>query len=125
MIAPLLLPVGDIASALTSQGLAVNIDDSSASIGKRYARSDEVGIPYAVTVDHDTIAAVASGTASVTVRERDSCAQIRVPVSAVAEVLRSLVEGRSTWAELVAGGKYTLVTSGEDKAATAASARLA
>ena len=85
----------------------------------------QVGIPYAITVDHDTMAAVASGAASVTIRERDSCAQIRVPLSEVPTLIKSLVEGSAAWAGVVATGKYALVTSGEDKAAAASAARLA
>ena len=49
--------------------------DGSGSIGKRYRRQDEIGTPYCVTVDFDTLE---NGT--VTVRERDSMAQIRLPV---------------------------------------------
>ena len=47
--------------------------DESGSIGKRYARQDEIGTPYCVTVDRETIE---NGT--VTVRERDSASQIRI-----------------------------------------------
>jgi len=49
--------------------------DSKASIGKRYARSDEIGIPYCITVDFDT-----QKDKSVTVRERDSTKQKRVKI---------------------------------------------
>ncbi len=31
------------------------VDDGSQNIGKRYARTDEIGIPFAITVDYDTI----------------------------------------------------------------------
>jgi len=47
--------------------------DGSGSIGRRYARADEVGVPWAVTVDHDSLA---DGT--VTVRRRDDGVQVRV-----------------------------------------------
>ena len=49
--------------------------DETGSIGKRYRRQDEIGTPFCVTVDFDT---VDNGT--VTVRERDTMAQIRIPV---------------------------------------------
>ncbi len=49
------------------------IYDSSGSIGRRYARADEIGVPYAVTVDHQTIK---DGT--VTIRLRDDRSQIRI-----------------------------------------------
>ena len=52
----------------------VKIDmDSSGSIGKRYARADEIGIPWAVTIDHTTLQ---DGT--VTIRRRDDQLQVRV-----------------------------------------------
>ena len=52
--------------------------DESGSIGKRYRRQDEAGTPYCVTVDFDTLE---DGT--VTVRDRDSMAQDRVPLTAL------------------------------------------
>lgn len=113
--------VQDLASSLTSQGIAANIDDSSASIGKRYSRADEVGIPYGITVDGETLSATP---ASVTVRERDSCAQLRVPVADIPSVIKALVEGSRSWADLVATGAYPLVTSGEDKASAAVSSKI-
>jgi len=50
----------------------VNFDDSG-SIGRRYARSDEIGIPFAVTVDHQTLS-----DGSVTIRFRDTREQRRI-----------------------------------------------
>ena len=52
--------------------------DHSGAIGRRYRRLDEVGAPYALTVDHRTLE---DGT--VTIRERDSMAQARIPVEGV------------------------------------------
>lgn len=49
--------------------------DTSASIGKRYRRQDEIGTPYCVTVDFDTLE-----DNCVTVRERDTMAQVRIPI---------------------------------------------
>ena len=48
--------------------------DGSGSIGRRYARADEIGVPWAITVDHDSLQ---DGT--VTIRRRDDGAQIRLP----------------------------------------------
>jgi glycyl-tRNA synthetase len=50
--------------------------DEAGSIGKRYARSDEVGIPYCITVDYDTLK---DGT--VTIRDRDTAKQERVKIT--------------------------------------------
>ena len=49
--------------------------DETGSIGKRYRRQDEIGTPYCVTVDFDT-----ENDASVTIRERDSMTQVRMPI---------------------------------------------
>ena len=50
--------------------------DVTGSIGKRYRRQDEIGTPFCVTVDFDTL-----DNDTVTVRERDSMEQIRMPIS--------------------------------------------
>jgi len=56
--------------------------DETGSIGKRYRREDEIGTPYCVTVDFDTVGdAEKAGDSCVTVRERDSMAQVRIPIS--------------------------------------------
>ena len=45
------------------------------SIGKRYRRQDEIGTPYCVTIDFDTLE-----DNSVTIRDRDSMEQVRLPI---------------------------------------------
>lgn len=62
------------------------------TIGKRYARTDEIGVPLAITVDNTT---------SVTVRDRDSKDQIRVEVDEVASVVKEVMDGQSTWADIM------------------------
>ena len=57
------------------------------SIGRRYRRQDEIGTPYCVTVDGDTLE---DGT--VTLRERDSMAQERVAISDLAETIRTRMD---------------------------------
>ncbi len=69
------------------------VDTTGVSIGKRYARTDEIGVPFAITVDHGTLE---DGT--VTLRERDSCGQVRVPAAEVVALVNALVAGAS-WAE--------------------------
>jgi len=56
--------------------------DTTQSIGRRYRRQDEIGTPYAVTVDFDTLEDEA-----VTVRDRDTMAQDRVPMSGLVDYL--------------------------------------
>ena len=56
--------------------------DEAGSIGKRYRREDEIGTPYCITVDFDTVGdAEKAGDNCVTVRERDTMEQVRVPIS--------------------------------------------
>jgi len=79
--------LGELADAIhhtlsTTRGIA-SYCDGSGSIGRRYARADEVGVPWAVTVDHDS---VSDGT--VTVRRRDDGAQVRLPHVDLAKHLR-------------------------------------
>ncbi|MFQ5690932.1 MAG: glycine--tRNA ligase [Gemmatimonadota bacterium] len=62
--------------------------DESGSIGRRYRRQDEAGTPFAVTVDGQTLE-----DETVTVRDRDTLAQERVPISALAEHLSRAVAG--------------------------------
>ncbi|MFC5133153.1 MULTISPECIES: glycine--tRNA ligase [Haloferacaceae] len=79
-----------VASDLRAAGLAVAYDDSG-SIGRRYRRQDEVGTPFCVTVDRDGVEG--DGPETVTVRERDSAAQVRVPVADLADELAALRTG--------------------------------
>ena len=59
----------------------VDFDDAG-SIGKRYRREDEIGTPYCITVDFQTVGDEnAPADNCVTVRERDSMEQVRVPIS--------------------------------------------
>jgi glycyl-tRNA synthetase len=57
--------------------------DDAQSIGRRYRRQDEIGTPLCVTVDFDTI-----DDEAVTIRDRDTTEQIRVPISGLVEALR-------------------------------------
>lgn len=82
----------EISQSLTRMGLASKTDTTGTTIGKRYARTDELGVPYAVTVDFQVLE-----TATVTVRERDSTSQIRVPKGDVANIIRDLSDGVLTW----------------------------
>jgi glycyl-tRNA synthetase len=64
--------------------------DTTQSIGRRYRRQDEVGTPWCVTVDFDSLEDRA-----VTVRDRDTTEQVRVPIDGVLEELRSRAKARS------------------------------
>jgi glycyl-tRNA synthetase len=63
--------------------------DEKGAIGRRYRRQDEAGTPFCITVDGDTLK-----DDTVTIRDRDSCRQWRVPSAGVVPALRDLLEGR-------------------------------
>lgn len=69
--------------------------DASGTIGRRYARSDEIGVPYAVTVDHDTLK-----DDTVTIRNRDDSKQVRIAVKDVYNVINGLVGLKLRFEEL-------------------------
>ncbi len=61
--------------------------DESGSIGKRYRREDEIGTPYCVTIDFDTLE-----DGQVTIRDRDTMEQVRIPIEEVDKYLSEKVE---------------------------------
>ena len=81
---PLAGKARQIALDLKDRGFFIDYDESG-TIGKRYRRNDEVGTPFSVTVDFDTIEDDA-----VTIRDRDTMDQVRVPVKDLPCVLGEL-----------------------------------
>ncbi|MBI1973892.1 glycine--tRNA ligase [Candidatus Micrarchaeota archaeon] len=73
----------EVLQLLRNAGLDVFLDDGG-SIGRRYARADEIGVPFGITIDYDTFK-----DDSVTVRERDSTKQERVKIKVLAEHLKN------------------------------------
>ncbi len=71
------------------------IYDKSGSIGKRYARNDEVGTPFCITVDEKSL-----DRNDVTIRDRDTAKQIRVKVSELKDVLRKLINKKIDFEEV-------------------------
>jgi glycyl-tRNA synthetase len=74
------------------RGLSCEVDSSSSTIGKRYARCDEIGIPFAVTVDFQT-----QVDDTVTLREAEGMSQVRLPIGDVATIIRKLVDKTLIW----------------------------
>ncbi|HET7342503.1 MAG TPA: glycine--tRNA ligase [Methylomirabilota bacterium] len=78
--------------------------DDTAAIGRLYRRQDEVGTPYCVTVDVKTLGDRDKGEAGddkVTIRERDSMEQIRVPLAEIESVFARLL-GDGAWSDVAA-----------------------
>jgi len=65
---------------------AVAYDDGG-SIGKRYRRQDEIGTPFCLTVDHESL-----NDHAVTLRDRDTLVQIRIPLDKVRAVLQEKMD---------------------------------
>lgn len=65
-----------LAALLTQASISHKTDTSSGSIGRRYSRSDEIAIPFAITIDFDTL----KQPYTVTLRERDTFKQVRAKV---------------------------------------------
>ena len=80
--------------------------DDTASIGKLYRRQDEIGTPFCVTVDVDSLADGAA-----TIRERDSMTQERVALAQIPQRVADLVAGRATWT----GTPRSSENEGEDR----------
>ena len=80
-------PIAQELAATLRKTWNVDYDDSGA-IGRRYRRQDEIGTPFCITVDFDSLEDKA-----VTIRERDSMAQERIPLANVASYLFERLQG--------------------------------
>lgn len=78
-------PAIKIVETLRGNGVFVSYDDAG-TIGRRYRRNDEIGTPFSVTIDYDTLE-----DDTVTIRNRDSMAQIRVPTGELAEKVHAMM----------------------------------
>ena len=106
-----------IAADLLDNDVATRVDKSTASLGRRYARADELGVPFAVTVDFQSVQ-----DNTVTLRERDSTKQIRLHKDDITNVISKIVRGKMTWTDLTKKYPMVQVDDGEgnnDNAVTA------
>lgn len=79
---------------LRGEGIIAEVD-TSGTIGRRYARSDEIGTPFAVTADHQSLE-----DNTVTIRERDSQKQVRVLISEVPNRINDLMGKKINFSDL-------------------------
>jgi len=70
---------------LRNNGISTYYDESG-TIGRRYARMDEIGTPYCITIDHDSI-----NDNSVTIRDRDTTKQIRIKIDKIVEHIKDQI----------------------------------
>ena len=69
--------------------------DETGSIGKRYARLDEIGCNFCLTIDHETLEKQ-----TVTIRDRDSQEQKRVPIKSLSKLLEKLYYGKTKFSKI-------------------------
>jgi len=87
--------IRQLSARLRAGGVSARVDDSSASIGRRYSRNDELGTPLGITVDFQS---VQDGT--FTLRDRDSTKQVRADEATVVRAIRELVSGEKEWSDV-------------------------
>ncbi|CAL5996767.1 Glycyl-tRNA_synthetase [Hexamita inflata] len=84
-----------IIKQLRKNGISCRVDNSGVQISKKYARFDEIGIPYTVIVDLDSLT-----DKKVVIRERDSMTQIRVDIASIHQTINDLAQGNVKFEEL-------------------------
>ena len=84
-----------IGTKLRKLGISNRVDDSSASIGKRYSRNDELGTPLGITVDFQSVK-----DSSITLRDRDTTKQVRADEDTICTAIKAIIEGQKTWADV-------------------------
>lgn len=81
-----------ISKQLKLAKIPFKVDDSSSSIGKRYSRNDELGTPFGVTIDFESVK-----DDSVTLRERDSTKQVRGSFELVIDAIKQITYEEASW----------------------------
>ena len=80
---------------LDEDQVSYKVDQSGVSIGKRYSRNDELGIPLGITVDYESLE-----DNSFTLRDRDSTKQVRASLDEILDAIIKMVKGKETWADV-------------------------
>jgi glycyl-tRNA synthetase len=84
----------EVHQQLLNEGFTAELDETG-SIGRRYARADEAGVPLGITVDYDTL-----NDGTVTIRDRDSWQQVRSPIKDLPEILHAYFQGKTNFTDL-------------------------
>lgn len=105
---PLLESAEEVVSTLRAAGFDATRDDSG-SIGRRYRRQDEVGTPFCVTVDRDGLE---DDPETITLRDRDTGAQARIPTGELVGQLEALRDGEADFEALLS--RYETVETADE-----------
>lgn len=84
--------IEQVRQIIKKEGLNSRVDDSMQTIGRRYARADQAGTPFALTIDFDSFK-----DQTVTLREMDTTKQIRLPIQEVGKLIKSFADGQTSW----------------------------
>jgi glycyl-tRNA synthetase len=84
----------EVHQLLVGEGFAAELDETG-SIGRRYARADEAGVPLGITVDYDTL-----NDGTVTIRDRDTWQQVRTPIKDLPELLHKYFQEKINFEDL-------------------------
>jgi glycyl-tRNA synthetase len=79
---------------LANEGFTAEFDETG-SIGRRYARADEAGVPLGITIDYDTL-----NDGTVTIRDRDSWQQVRSPIKDLPKLLHKYFQGKINFEDM-------------------------
>lgn len=99
--------INRLQTSFQANNIVCKVDSSSGTLGRKYARADEIGIPFSVTVDFQSLI-----DNTVTIRERNTMVQIRVPVDSLLSLMKQLVEETLSWD--VAVTRHPLFSSSAD-----------
>ena len=80
---------------LDEDQISFRVDQSGVSIGKRYSRNDELGIPFGITVDYESL-----DDNSFTLRDRDSTKQVRASLDEILEAITKMAKGKEKWSDV-------------------------
>uniref|UniRef100_A0A915DJI2 glycine--tRNA ligase n=1 Tax=Ditylenchus dipsaci TaxID=166011 RepID=A0A915DJI2_9BILA len=82
---------------LSMHGHTYKVDDGAGSIGRGYARTDEIGIPFGVTIDNKS----RDVPHTVTLRHAQSMQQIRLEITELGELIEDLIKNRRRWVDVI------------------------
>lgn len=99
--------VARLRDTLQAHNIANKVDSSAGSVGRRYSRADELGIPFGITVDFQTLL-----DHTVTLRDRDSMSQVRVAIAALPSLLAQLVDETLSWSTVLT--RHVVVKTGAE-----------
>ncbi|CAK3939743.1 probable glycyl-tRNA synthetase 1 [Lecanosticta acicola] len=80
---------------LDDEAVSFKVDQSGVSIGKRYSRNDELGIPFGLTIDYQSLE-----DNTFTLRDRDTTKQVRASIDQILDAISKMVKGKESWADV-------------------------